>query len=169
MREITIDEMVDNVVVVVFYKHFSYVTDTNTKSDLMQEGYLKAYDLLSNGNYDPTMSLRNYIYTGVRNAMTNYMYHHKKESHVDLDELDKYENIVGVYDVADYEIDMDVINNIVREYKQHGDFTNVLVNYLISIGLIHHKYMIEPILNPMLVDAAVTELVWNLYDKEAKR
>ena len=50
------------------------------------------------GNYDPSKSLRTFIYTGVRNAMTNYMYHQNKESHIDLDTIDsqmwqRYESV----------------------------------------------------------------------------
>ena len=122
MQEQSMYDFVENIVTVVFYKYFSYVTNEQTKQDLFQEGYLKAYELLNNGNYDPSMSLRNFIYTGVRNTMTNYMYHHKKESHVDLDTLDKYENIVGVDDVLDYDIDIDLIKGITNKYKIHGDY-----------------------------------------------
>ena len=84
MQEQSMYDFVENIVTVVFYKYFNYVTNEQTKQDLFQEGYLKAYELLNNGNYDPSMSLRNFIYTGARNTMTNYMYHNKKENHVDL-------------------------------------------------------------------------------------
>ena len=46
--------MIDNIVTVVFRIHFYYVTDKDLEQDLKQEGYLKAYELLSQGNYDPT-------------------------------------------------------------------------------------------------------------------
>ena len=73
----SVEAMIKNVVTVVFRIHFYYVTNYDLEQDLKQEGYLKAYELLAQGNYDPNKNLRTFIYTGVRNAMTNYMYHHK--------------------------------------------------------------------------------------------
>ena len=75
----SVEAMITNIVTVVFRIHFYYVSNEDLEQDLKQEGYLKAYELLAKGNYDPTKSLRTFIYTGVRNAMTNYMYHQNKE------------------------------------------------------------------------------------------
>ena len=52
-------EMIDNIVEVVVNSYFYWVEDYAFKEDLMQEGYLKAYELLKTGNYDPNQSLRN--------------------------------------------------------------------------------------------------------------
>lgn len=170
MIEQSMYDIVDNIVNVVFYKYFSYVTNPQTKQDLFQEGYLKAYELLNNGNYDPSMPLRNFIYTGVRNAMTNYMYHHKKESHVDLTELDKYENIVGVYDVEDYDIDIELIKELCSRFNRYGDYYTPVMQYLRKIGL---TQMVVPskeqILNPMILEAVITLVVWELYFKELNK
>ena len=81
----SVESMISNIVTVVFRIHFYYITDYDLEMDLKQEGYLKAYSLLAEGNYDPSKNLRTFIYTGVRNAMTNYMYHTRKENHVDLE------------------------------------------------------------------------------------
>ena len=80
----SVEAMIKNVVTVVFRIHFYYVTNYDLEQDLKQEGYLKAYELLAQGNYDPNKNLRTFIYTGVRNAMTNYMYHTNKESHINI-------------------------------------------------------------------------------------
>ena len=81
--------MIDNIVEVVRKMFFYYVYDQDTIDDLKQEGYLKAYELLAKGEYDPSKNLRNYLFTGVRNAMTNYMYKRNKTkndiSHETLD------------------------------------------------------------------------------------
>lgn len=88
----SVQSMIDNIVIVVFRKHFYYITDKDLEQDLKQEGYLKAYELLADGNYDPSKNLRTFIYTGVRNAMTNYLYHHKKEAHSDsTDDIESQE------------------------------------------------------------------------------
>ena len=78
----SVEAMIQNIVTVVLRIHFYYITDPELQNDLKQEGYLKAYELLAKGDYDPNRNLRTYIYTGVRNAMTNYMYHSNKENHI---------------------------------------------------------------------------------------
>lgn len=170
MQEQSMYDFVENIVTVVFYKYFSYVTNEQTKQDLFQEGYLKAYELLNNGNYDPSMSLRNFIYTGVRNTMTNYMYHHKKENHVDLEILDKYENVIGVDDVLDYDIDIDLIKRIINKYKIHGDYFSSVMNYLFKIGLTTHQELPSTTsINPMIEEAVIVEVLWELCDNEASK
>ena len=74
----SVEAMITNIVNVVFRIHFYYINNYDLEQDLKQEGYLKAYELLAEGNYDPNKNLRTFIYTGVRNAMTNYIYHNKK-------------------------------------------------------------------------------------------
>lgn len=163
-------DIVDNIVNVVFYKHFSYVTNPQLKQDLFQEGYLKAYELLNSGNYDPSMPLRNFIYTGVRNAMHNYLYHDNKEDHVDLTELDKYETIIGVYDVEDYDIDVDYIKTITDRYSKYGNLYIPVMEYLNHIGLTKMKVEhIEQEINPMIKEAVITLVIWSLYDKEENK
>lgn len=163
-------DIIDNIVNVVFYKYFSYVTDPQLKEDLFQEGYLKAYELLNNGNYDPTMPLRNFIFTGVRNAMTNYLYHVKKESHTDLSDLDKYENVVGVYDIEEYDIDIELIKSITDRYSSYGNLYVPVIEYLNNIGItkvvVQH---IEQQISPMIQEAVITLVIWELYYKEENK
>lgn len=170
MIEQSMYDIVDNIVNVVFYKYFSYVTNPHIKQDLFQEGYLKAYELLNNGNYDPSMPLRNFIYTGVRNAMTNYMYHYRKESHADLSELDKYENIIGVYDIEDYDIDINLIRKVCSTFNRYGDYFVPVMKYLKNIGLTQYNVNeVEQELNPMIKEAVITLVIWELYYKELNK
>ena len=105
-EQTSIYEMIENIVQVVFYSYYNYIRDPELKADLFQIGYLKAYELLNNGNYDPTMSFRNFIYTGVRNEMHNALYHINKMKTVDLEQLDKYDNIVGYHEMGDYNVEI---------------------------------------------------------------
>ena len=122
----SVEAMINNIVTVVLRIHFYYVTNYDLIQDLTQEGYLKAYELLADGNYDPNKNLRTFIYTGVRNAMTNYLYHHKKENHLDLETISSsnwqnYEKVTldgywknKVYNesedvVSSYEIDLSIV------------------------------------------------------------
>lgn len=181
MENISVYEMVNNIVQVVFYTHFSYITDQELKKDLWQIGYLKAYELLNNGNYDPTMSLRNFIYTGVRNEMHNTLYHLGKIPTVSLSDLDVYENVVGYNQVRDYYVDDSVVEEISERFKKHGDFYSFLLGYLTYLGLIDNKYLRECLLKKYssynyeltlnetqfsMLDSLKALTLWKLYEKE---
>ena len=91
--------MIDNIVEVVQRMFFFYVRDKDTIEDLKQEGYLMAYELLNKGEYDPSKNLRNYLFTGVRNAMTNFMYkQNKTKNDITQDTLEDaaWQDFVGV-------------------------------------------------------------------------
>jgi hypothetical protein len=175
--------MIDNIVTVVFRIHFGYINNKDLEQDLKQEGYLKAYELLSLGNYDPTKNLRTFIYTGVRNAMTNYMYHHKKESHTDLDfiyssswkdrdsiTLDDYWNNKLFYtneNEANLKIiTLDDIKTICNKYTMFGDYIDTALFRCNELGLYISDYNKSNILNEpkSVVDAIVGEILWNYFD-----
>ena len=160
-------EIIENIVQVVFYTHYNYIKDVELKKDLFQIGYLKAYELLNNGNYDPAMSFRNFIYTGVRNEMHNTLYHLNKVKLVDLDVLDKYDNIVGYHETGEYTIELKVARQICNRYIVYGDYYPAVVNYLISLGLIHNKRLPQsPNLDPKLLEGIITLVLWKLFEKE---
>ena len=89
---------------------------------------------------------------------------------IDLSELDKYENIVGVYDIDDYDIDVKLIHSICDTFKEHGDFFVPVMEYLKKIGLtnmrVEHK---EQELNPMITEAVITLVIWEMYYKEMNK
>lgn len=182
MENITVYEMVDNIVQVVFYTHFSYITDQELRKDLWQIGYLKAYELLNNGNYDPTMSLRNFLYTGIRNEMHNTLYHLGKIPTVSLSDLDVYENVIGYTQTRDYYVDDKVVRQIAKRFKKHGDYYPILIKFLEGTGIIDHntvnnclkkRYPNKDIMNLefseeeyIMQDSLKALTLWKLYEKE---
>lgn len=164
----TIYDMIENIVQVVFYTYYNYIKDPELKKDLFQIGYLKAYELLNNGNYDPTMSFRNFIYTGVRNEMHNALYHINKMQTVDLEALDKYDNVVGYHETGEYSIEVDDVRSICSNFSRYGDYFPSVVNYLIDIGIVDTPKLTEDrdSLNPKLLEGITTLVLWELFEKE---
>ena len=164
MLEKSMLDLVDNIVDVVYCIHFYYIRDAYLKEDLKQEGYLKAYELLSTGNYDPNKSLRNYLFTGVRNAMTNYMYHAKKDMHTSLDTFEC--NIdAPCGDFCDYEIAGDIILLSCKKYMEYGNYFNIVVDYFNGIGLKINRIegLVGPtIVNNMIFKAIVAGVIWDI-------
>ena len=138
----SVESMINNIVTVVFRIHFYYISDYDLEMDLKQEGYLKAYSLLAEGNYDPSKNLRTFIYTGVRNAMTNYMYHVRKENHDDLELVssqlwqsykdvtsDDYWNGKLFYrDEESSDLDVLLVKEICDKYIMFGDYFEIILN-----------------------------------------
>jgi len=166
-EQTSILEMVENIVQVVFYTYYNYIKDPELKADLFQIGYLKAYELLNNGNYDPTMSFRNFIYTGVRNEMHNALYHINKMHTVNLDQLDKYDNVIGYHDTGDYNIELSFIRQLCNQFKRHGDYFPSVVNYLINLGIINcSKLEEDKRIDDKMLEGIVTFVLWELFEKE---
>ena len=163
-------EMIDNIVEVVVNSYFYWVDDYAFKEDLMQEGYLKAYELLKTGNYDPNQSLRNYLYTGVRNAMTNLNYHNNKEKHssydlyndnIDNEEYDGDYTISNSDPYTNYEIPMDDI--VASCNKFNSKYIGNVIDYLRYIGLSSGKSDIrveEP--NQIILKAIIVDIMWGI-------
>lgn len=159
-------DMIENIVQVVFYTYYNYIKDPNLKQDLFQIGYLKAYELLNNGNYDPTMSFRNFIYTGVRNEMHNTLYHINKIKTVDLEVLDKYDNVVGYHDTGDYIVDLELVKSITDRFYRMGDFYPYIVNYLIDTGIVQRKKLpVNDNINNKLLEGITSLVLWELFER----
>jgi len=177
----SVESMIQNIVTVVFRIHFYYITDRDLEQDLKQEGYLKAYELLADGNYDPTKNLRTFIYTGVRNAMTNYMYHNKKENHENLDVVtdplwQRYESItlddyyLGKLFTVDQALDKLKINkntilNVCEKYSLFGDYRGLVYNKLNKIGLIeeNNEYAELSEYDDFILSSIIGEILWNMF------
>lgn len=166
-------ELVDNIVEVVVNSYFYWVEDYQLKEDLMQEGYLKAYELLKTGNYDPNQSLRNYLYTGVRNAMTNYNYHAKKEKHSSYDvfcdnvECDKEPDSIVTPSqdiVIKYEMDCDMVQKCCDKYNKN--YIGNIIKYFENIGVYidgtGKEGMIVSSPNDLIIKAIVVDCLWNI-------
>lgn len=138
------------------------------------------YSLL--GNYDPYRNLRTFIYTGVRNAMTNYMYHQNKESHTDIDTIDDsmwqtykgvgrdafYENKVYFCDdEPDYTISSKEIVQVCDKYKMFGNYQRNIEIYFNEIGIETKEsdLKIKENENTLVSDAIKCEILWNIFDK----
>lgn len=163
-------EMIDNIVEVVVNSYFYWVEDYAFKEDLMQEGYLKAYELLKTGNYDPNQSLRNYLYTGVRNAMTNLNYHNNKEKHssydlyndnIDNEEYDGDYTISNSDPYTNYEIPMEDIITSCNKFDSR--YVGNVIDYLSYIGLSSCRSDIrveEP--NQIVLKAIIVDIMWGI-------
>lgn len=165
----TMLDLINNIVEVVVNSYFYWVDDYQFREDLMQEGYLKAYELLKTGNYDPNQNLRNYLYTGVRNAMTNLNYHNNKEKHfsydfyednINTEEFDQNYTLASP-SFSSYEIDIDEIVKACNKY----DFKYVgnIVDYFRSIGIECPKidvHMKSP--SSIIMKAIVVDIIWNI-------
>lgn len=176
----SIDAMIQNIVTVVFRIHFYYVTDKDLEQDLKQEGFLKAYELLASNNYDPYKNLRTFIYTGVRNAMTNYLYHNKKESHtstesINSQEWQSYEKVTMdnywegkvFYSFEDRQsiekLDINGINRICKKYNMFGDYRGKVLERLKDLGLYTGPVPnIEIQENSFILDCIVGEILWKI-------
>ena len=167
----SVEAMIKNVVTVVFRIHFYYVTNYDLEQDLKQEGYLKAYELLAQGNYDPNKNLRTFIYTGVRNAMTNYMYHHKKESHEALETITSQTWQGKIYnedteDDVDYKIDLAIVYEVCSKYQVFGDYLNTILYELKNLGLYSGKIEQSNIIEiPLIKEAILGEIFWKMFRK----
>lgn len=184
MKDNSIEALIFNITEVVLRTHFYYVTDRDLQQDLMQEGYLKAYELLSSGNYDPYRNLRTFIYTGVRNAMTNYMYHNNKEKHEDFDIIDDsawqqykhvvsdsyYENKVYCYNNAEsdiYTLRLEDIQLVCNKYKMFGNYISNVEEYFKNLGIYsgNSGEVKTEDENELILDAIKGEILWNLFLK----
>ena len=154
--------MIDNIVEVVVNSYF-YWADATLREDLMQEGYLKAYELLRAGNYDPNQSLRNYLFTGIRNAMTNLSYHNNKEKHssYDLynDNIDIEMNVSA--NTTLYEISIEQIKKSCNKYN--SSYVDNIIDYVNSLGftLDYTGNRVE-MPSDIIMKAIIVDIMWNL-------
>ncbi len=179
----SVEAMIQNIVTVVLRIHFYYITDPELQNDLKQEGYLKAYELLAKGDYDPNRNLRTYIYTGVRNAMTNYLYHNNKENHEDLELVSspvwqRYEGVTqdGFYKgklfyedeigAGKYNVDQDLVEEVVAKYSMFGDYTLITLRELKKVGLYEGKVFKSEIQEiPLVTTAIMGEIYYKIFMK----
>lgn len=156
-------DLINNIVEVVLNSYF-YWADASLKEDLMQEGYLKAYELLESGEYDPNQNLRNYLFTSIRNTMTNYVYHHNKEKHSSYDAF--YDNVeCDVPQInmdANYSIGIEQVLKSCSKYKSDYMIGNI-IQYMNTLGFdIPNNYTIESEPNTLFMKAIIVDIIWNL-------
>ena len=169
MKYTAMDEMIKNVVDVVFYSKYYYITDKDLKDDLLQEGRLAAYTLLASGEYNPTKDLRNYMYSWVWNAMSNYLYKQNKEKWVDLETVEN-QNIESAGYFArpsGLSFDRNIVYNICKGYRYLGDYYNEVLIYLQEVGLIkNYKPRPSVNINPELRTIVIGRVLYEVFNEE---
>lgn len=114
----------------VYNKYYTYYKD---KDDLIQVGIIKAIEIIP--NYNPKFQLRNYIYTGMRNEMRNYIYRNTRFFPVEDDIL----NInVSTY-LSSLDIDLSIINNYLDKIDYIGFDRHKVLSSLCYLSLIDYK------------------------------
>lgn len=116
---------------IVLNKHYSFVSSYD-RDDLKSEAVIKAIELIKEEKFDHNKSsLKNFLYTGMRNAMQNYLYHNKKE-------IPQEEFYVGVSDnvsVALGEVSYSVVYSVVSDYTRRNQISiRDICDYIISMG-----------------------------------
>ena len=166
-------DLISNIVEVVVNSYFYWVDDYAFKQDLMQEGFLKAYELLKTGNYDPNQNLLNYLFTGVRNAMTNLNYHNNKERHSSYnlyqDNEDYLQDVALVQrnTYTSYYIDIDTIISSCDKFA-HKDYVGNVIEYLNTLGMSVNnttRYDALPEPNKFVFRAIIVDIMWGIRDE----
>lgn len=155
-------DTITEIVNIVLFKHFSYVKDECLREDLKQEGFHKAYELLKIGNYDPTKSLGTYLYTGIRNAMTNYMYHSNKETHAGIDD-----EVRDFYfedsEACSFEIDKDIVLDVCKKYLVYGDYSGIILSYFKKMKMYSGPIpKIDVVEIEEVKSAIIVEVIWKI-------
>lgn len=119
---------------IVANNHFAYV-DYHSRQDLLLEGQAKGLELIHSCRFDPDYGapLKNFVYTGMRNEMTNYLYRQKREYPVEefYGDQNKSEGIV----LDNYDICYSDVADIVDRYKsRYGDYSGVVFEGLNEMG-----------------------------------
>lgn len=167
MKLTAIDEMIFNVVNLVYYSKYYYIKDFDLKEDLLQEGRLAAYTLLASGEYDPTKDLRNYMYSWVWNAMSNYLYKNRKESHADLEKVENTEDISYIgKEQSSISINIEEIYKYCLKYKNIDDAFNEALIYFNEIGLLEYRGKKSILMNDAYRNILRGELVYKLFEIE---
>mgnify|MGYP000123086070 CR=1 FL=1 len=140
---------------IVANNHFAYV-GYHDREDLLLEGQAKGLELIKSCRFDPDYGapLKNFVYTGMRNEMTNYLYRKKREYPVE--EFYGDQNKSAEMSLEEYKLDYRVIEGIINKYKKrYGDYSGIVVDSLREMGF------------DVQVDKKLIEL--EDYDKNLKR
>ncbi len=121
---------------IVFSRHF-YV-NVNEKEDLLSVGMLKALDLLNSGYMDLSKgSMLNFLYTGIRNEMKNYLYRTTREVFYE-DYYLEASLTSWEHDVDDdgqiFSVDFALISRVCRNFYFYGDLSRYVADKMTSMG-----------------------------------
>lgn len=119
---------------IVCNNHFSYVS-YHDREDLIYEGLAKGIELIRSCRFDPNYGspLMNFIYTGMRNEMTNYLYAKKREYPVE--EFYGDQNMSCEIIIDGYNVDCHYVTDITEKFiRRYGDYTGIVIEALIDMG-----------------------------------
>lgn len=125
-------EALNNLVSVVIIKYFKGYSELE---EYQSVGLLKAIELLKSNSFDPSkysskQALKNYLFTGIRNSISNYLYHYSNsDKEVVSDNI--YE---GEYCVDKVVIDRGLILKFIKSSGFNIDL-ETLCSYLSYLGL----------------------------------
>lgn len=150
---------------IVCNNHFGYV-DYHDREDIIVEGILKALEMIYSKKFDPDYGapLRNFIYTGMRNEMKNYLYRKKREYPVEEFYGDQKKSPDIVIDT--YEVDYNLFKDIIDRFKKRfGDYSGLLVDELEDMGFDISNYKSVVRLtnyNKNLLEKMVVMSIWKI-------
>ena len=129
-----VTEEIQELAEIVYNNHYTYKKGYD-REDLIMEGIRKGIEMIKSGRYNPDYGapLRNFIYTGMRNEMTNYLYSKKKEYPVE--EFYGDQKIAPEIYVDTYEVSFNDIEDICRVFRRRwGDYKKLLIDSLEDMG-----------------------------------
>lgn len=119
---------------IVFRRHF--YANEDDKDDLISVGILKSYSLIREGRFNNEKGkILNFLYTGIRNEMHNYIYHNSKE--ICKNEIEGEEQ--GYYDQKCFEIESSLVTEVCKEFYMYGNLTYLVCEELEVRGFLINK------------------------------
>lgn len=123
-----------NLAEIVVRKHF--YASYNMLDDLRSVAVLKAMKSIREGKYDKSKgAFYNYIYTGMRNEIHNFLYHENK--YVPVEDMQKYDvsKEIEYFQESDVcEIDIRIVSLVCDKFKSFGDVRYLVVSMLKDMG-----------------------------------
>ena len=128
-------EKLQDLASIVYTRH--YYANTSEREDLLSTGVLKAYELLAAGHWDRSRgSLLNFLYSGMRNEMHNYLYRNKNKREVCYEDFHN-ESVTDSYFEADFiSIPRCVIDSVCKEFRIYGNIEGFVAKHLKKNGFV---------------------------------
>lgn len=152
---------------IVANRHYSRVP-AQTKEDIISEGVVKGMALLEEGRFDRNItSLKNYLYTGMRNQQQNFLFRSRKE-------IPSEDEVIPQKDMCsrsgEIVIRYEEIRNTVQKFDNcYMKYLNPLTKRLLDMGFVvsHLPESFEksvarlPILNDTVVEQFTCLVIWH--------
>lgn len=121
---------------IVYSRH--YYASYRERDDLISVGVLKCLSLIYNGGWDRSKGpLFNYLYSGVRNEMHNYLYKINKDVCMDefFDDAGEVSTTHDTYFEEDLlSIDYGVVESVLGSFSMYGDLGCSIYSELVHRG-----------------------------------